>query len=283
MNPRILVLGADGQLGQEIQRLYKNINFEFIFANRQYLDIANYSNLVDCVEGLKPDWIINCAAFTNVDLAEIEKDACWGTNAQGPRNIAIICSNKKIRLIHISTDSVFASENHLFNKISDITNPINEYSRSKVAGERAIIENSNCDYWIIRTAWLYGKGGRNFVSAILGKLQMKRPFHVVEDQFGQPTWTQNVVQAIFGILESITNPGILHIATPGVTSRAEWARSIAEICNYDASLILPIKTTQREGVAIRPKYSLIEPSKIEGTRNDWLIPPEVSLSNFVTS
>jgi dTDP-4-dehydrorhamnose reductase len=283
MNPRILVLGADGQLGREIQRSSKNIDFEFIFANRQYLDISNYSNLLSCIEGLKPDWIINCAAFTNVDLAEVEKDVCWGANAQGPRNIAMICSSKKIRLIHMSTDSVFASEKYLFNKISDITNPINEYGRSKVAGETAIIENLNDDYWIIRTAWLYGKGGRNFVTAILVKLQMNRPFHVVDDQFGQPTWTQNVVQAIFGILESVTNPGILHIVTPGVTSRAEWARSIAKISNSDTSLILPINTIKNESIAMRPKYSLIEPSKIEGTRNDWLNPPEVSLSNFFTS
>ena len=283
MNPRILVLGADGQLGREIQRLYTIKNFEFIFVNRQSLDITNYSGLLASVDGLKPDWIINCAAFTNVDRAEIEKDACWAANAQGPRNIAMICSSKKIRLIHISTDSVFASENYLFNKISDVTNPINEYSRAKVAGERAIIENSNSDYWIIRTAWLYGKDGKNFVSAILGKLQMNKPFHVVDDQFGQPTWTQNVVHAIFGILESVMNPGILHIATPSVTSRLEWARTIAEIFNYDVSLILPTKSTQNKGVAIRPKYSLIEPSKIEGIRNDWLIPPKVSLSHFFAS
>lgn len=283
MNPRILVFGAGGQLGREIHRLFKNTNFEFTFANRQYLDIANYPDVLDCVERLKPNWIINCAAYTNVDLAEIEKDLCWDANVYGPRNIATICSSKKIRLIHISTDSVFASENYVFNKISDITNPMNEYSRSKAAGERVIIENSNFDYWIIRTAWLYSRGERNFVSAILGKLEINRPFHVVDDQFGQPTWTQDVVQAIFGILESFTSPGILHIATPNVTSRFEWARSIAGVYHHDASLVMPMKTTQKENVAMRPKYSLIEPSKIEGTRNDWLRPPEVSLSNFVTS
>lgn len=283
MSHKILVLGAGGQLGREIQRSNENTSFEFIFASRQHLNIAKYSNLLSCVENLKPDWIINCAAFTNVDLAEIEKDACWDANAQGPRNIAMLCSSKKIRLIHLSTDSVFASEQYVFNKISDIPNPINEYGRSKLAGERVIIENLNYDYWIIRTAWLYGNGRKNFVTAILGKLQMNTPFHVVDDQFGQPTWAQHVVQAIFGILEYETSPGILHITTSGVTSRAEWARLIAETCNYDTSLILPIKTVQYEAIAIRPKYSLIEPSKIDGIRNDWLNPPEVSLSSFVTS
>ena len=282
MNPKILVLGAGGQLGREIQHLCKDVDFEFTFVTRQYLDITDYSKLLAFAEDLKPDWIINCAAFTNVDLAEIEKSACWATNTQGPKNIALICAMKKIGLIHISTDSVFSTKIPIFNEISDTTNPINEYSRSKVAGERAIIDNTD-DYWIIRTAWLYGKNGRNFVNSIVAKLKARKPFDVVDDQFGQPTWTQDVAHAIFGILVSVVKPGILHIAAPNIVSRLEWARSIAKISQNSDSLIIPSKSTENELIAKRPKYSLISPSIIEGTKNSWLNPPEISLSKYFAS
>ena len=198
---RILVTGASGQLGQEFKNNVSNTGHEFYFTDENELDITKKKEILDCVTINKIELIINCAAYTNVNGAETNKKQAIKVNADGVRNLVEVCEKKKIKIIHFSTDYVYSSDNlNPINEDSNI-NPINYYGISKREGEK-IIEKSPSDSIIIRTSWLYSMYGNNFVKTMIKKGENADKVYVINDQFGCPTNSKDLVDSILKILSS---------------------------------------------------------------------------------
>jgi dTDP-4-dehydrorhamnose reductase len=255
---KIGITGAGGQLGRELSLHLGSVGFTVIAFSRQELDICNVELLNATLVKLDLDFLVNCAAFTDVDSAENKPATAFQTNAEGPANLAKVCKLKDIGFIHISTDSVFSSNTPEYFKVANATNPINVYGLSKEAGEKAILKEYPERSWIIRTAWIYGNFGGKFVHAIMEKAEGDQAFAVVDDQFGQPISTSALASYIGAIVRSEKHPGIYHFASTDYVSRFEFARTIFSILNSDPERVLPVSTIPSNFVAKRPKYSLLD-------------------------
>jgi dTDP-4-dehydrorhamnose reductase len=168
---KILVTGADGQLGQELFRNFKNDSFDVIPLNKMQMDITNYAEVNRITKLHKPDWIVNCAAYTNVDLAQQNVDKSNEVNTVGPGILAQASADTETKLLHISTDAVFSSQEPIFFEANSKPNPVNQYGRSKDGGEKILLKNYSKNSWIIRTSWLYGEFGGKFVRNVLGAIK----------------------------------------------------------------------------------------------------------------
>ena len=265
----IWLIGNKGMLGYEVEELLKKNNLPYI-ASDQEIDITDFSILVQYIKDKKIDWIVNCAAYTAVDKAEKEK--AYSINRDGVRNITKIASEKQAKLIHISTDYVFDGKK---NKQSAYTeenqaNPMGIYGKSKLAGEKEII-NLLDKYFIIRTAWLYGVNGHNFVYTMLRLFREREVITVVDDQWGSPTYAADLAEVILKIIETGSDKfGIYHFTNEGVTNWYEFAREIYDqakeigIVNGSRNVeINPIKTEEYPTAAIRPQYSVLSKDKIK--------------------
>ena len=263
-------MGASGQLGSEIfdhQALYKA--YSFIFLKRNDLDISSYSELENFFENSNIDVVVNCAAYTNVVQAELERDKADAVNFLGVKNLAILAREHGIKLIHISTDSVFDGKNSRPYIESDVTNPLNAYSKSKVDGENAMLTINPENSIIIRTSWVYSKYGNNFVKTMIGLACDKRSVVVVNDQIGTPTSAKDLASAILNILPNIAckNVEIYHYSNEGAISWFDFAKEIFAQSKIDC-LVEPISTTDYGASVKRPSYSVLDKQKI---RNDFNI------------
>lgn len=267
----IWLIGNKGMLGYEVEELLKKNNLPYT-ASDQEIDITDFSILVQYIKDKKIDWIVNCAAYTAVDKAEKEKEEAYSINRDGVRNITKIASEKQAKLIHISTDYVFDGKK---NKQSAYTeenqaNPMGIYGKSKLAGEKEII-NLLDKYFIIRTAWLYGVNGHNFVYTMLRLFREREVITVVDDQWGSPTYAADLAEVILKIIESGSDKfGIYHFTNEGVTNWYEFARKIYDkakeigIVNGSRNVeIKPIKTEEYPTAAIRPQYSVLSKDKVK--------------------
>ena len=266
----ILVVGASGQLGSEIfdcQALHSA--YSFIFLKRNELDISSYSELENFFENSNIDVVINCAAYTNVVQAELARDKADAVNFLGVKNLAILARELGIKLIHISTDSVFDGKNSRPYIESDVTNPLNAYSKSKVDGENAMLAINPENSIIIRTSWVYSKYGNNFVKTMIGLACDKRSVVVVNDQIGTPTSAKDLASAILNILPNIVckNVEIYHYSNEGAISWFDFAKEIFAQSRIDC-LVKPISTTDYGAAVKRPLYSVLDKRKI---RNDFNI------------
>ena len=255
---RIGITGANGQLGFELKLQLESVGYEVIAFTRQNLDIRNLEEVARSLREINIDFLINCAAFTDVDAAELNADLAFQINANGPKNLAITCKTEGIRFIHISTDSVFSSDSPIFYHVDNPTNPLNIYSKSKDAGEREVTAMYPEGSWIVRTAWIYGRFGGRFVHTIVNKSKESGVLKVVEDQFGQPTTTHALAGFLISLIKSSANPGIYHFASQNYVSRFNFAKSIFGFLGEDEDRIQPIITLPSSQLAIRPKYSLIQ-------------------------
>ncbi len=208
---RVLVTGADGQLGRSIQKLAKRYtNLEFVFHNSNSLNITNPELINNVFAACHYDYCINCAAYTNVEQSEKEPEKAFLINAEAVRYLALACSSYFTTLIHISTDYVFDGEKGTPYDISDKTNPINEYGRSKLAGEKHIQKNLK-EHFIIRTSWLYSEFGKNFYKTILEKAKMEKVLHITDEQTGCPTKASNLATYILNLIHRNSKAyGIYH-------------------------------------------------------------------------
>lgn len=208
----ILVTGANGQLGNEIRNLANSYaSCRFIFTDYQELDITNSNACEDFIKKTKPNFIINCAAYTAVDKAEQEKTEANLLNATAPKILADLCKNLNVKLIHISTDYVFDGKTYLPYKETDGVNPESAYGRTKLQGEHNVLDSGVG--MVIRTSWLYSAYGNNFVKTILKHGAIKPELRVVFDQIGTPTWAHDLAKAILDITnkgESNFKPEIFH-------------------------------------------------------------------------
>ncbi len=267
----IWLIGNKGMLGNDVEKLLK-VRWLIYWATDREVDISDYKALEKFGKDKKIKWIINCSGYTKVDRAEEEIDEAFRINKDGVGNIALFSEKRQIRLIHISTDYVFdgRQEGTVVYSEDDETNPINTYGKSKLAGEEEI-KKALKDYFIIRTAWLYGLLGNNFVYTMLRLFKERNLVKVVDDQWGSPTYTVDLAGAILKIIEDdLVSYGIYHFTNKGITSWYEFAQTIYKkakrlglIKGNKKVEIQPIKTLDYPTAARRPRYSVLSKEKIK--------------------
>ena len=267
----VLVTGANGQLGQSIQSIAGNYpDIQFVFCSSTDLDITNKENCVFVFDKSNPDYCINAAAYTAVDKAESESEKAHLINVIGAKNLAEACNDFGVTLIHISTDFVFDGNKSLPYTEEDATNPQSIYGQTKLDGESAIQKIIN-NHFIIRTSWVYSQFGNNFMKTILRLAKERTSLNIVSDQIGTPTNAINLAEAILKItlFSSLSKAegrgdafGIYNFSNEGECSWYDFAKKILEINNINIDL-QPIHTTSYPTPAKRPKYSVLNKSKIK--------------------
>lgn len=268
---KILITGASGQLGSEIQKIASQYpDFEFIFTDVQQLDITNQKEVFEFYEKHKYDFIVNCAAYTAVDKAETELELAQNVNVTGVANLAEISKQKNVPIIHVSTDYVYSGENFTPYVESDPTAPQSAYGKTKLDGELQVLELNN--FMIIRTSWLYSTFGHNFVKTMLRLGKERDSLNVVFDQIGSPTYAHDLAKAILQILEQNKNglqnfpSGVYNYSNEGVCSWYDFAYEIMRITKTDCK-IFPIETKDYPTPAKRPSFSVLNKQKIKKTFN----------------
>jgi len=262
---KILVTGANGQLGSEIQTLAINYpQYEFTFAYRSTLDLSNLCKLEDYFDNHSFDIIINCAAYTAVDRAENDEDLANTINHSAVSLLAKIAKKKNIALIHISTDYVFNGQNYRPYIETDPTDPQGVYGRTKRDGENAILAVAPANSIIIRTSWVYSSYGNNFLKTMLRLGKELGSLGVIFDQVGTPTYARDLAKTILEILPQIKNesPEIYHYSNEGVASWYDFAQAIFELTNILCE-VTAITTAQYPTPAVRPHCSLLNKYKIK--------------------
>lgn len=260
---RVLITGASGQLGRDLQEALAQE--EVHAADHARLDIANRDAVFDAVKTIRPAWIINAAAFNDVDGAESQVELAFKVNGAGPGHLADAAVHTSTRLVHISTDYVFDGGKGSPYDECDTPNPQGVYARSKYEGEVRVL-NSGAAACVLRTAWLYGRHGRNFVKTILSASRAGTPIKVVRDQIGSPTATADLSQAIGALIRARVE-GLFHAVNTGACSRFELAQAIVG----DRVRVVPIFTKEAARPAPRPANSSL-------TSVRW---PEAGLPAFV--
>lgn len=263
----VLVTGASGQLGQSLQFIASQYSeMQFIFASSQDLDITDEGRVFSFFDKNKINFCINAAAYTAVDKAESDQEKAYLVNVTGPKNLAIACQKNNATLIHISTDFVFDGTANTPYLESDLTNPIGVYGQTKLDGEKEVA--SNCSkYFIIRTSWVYSQFGNNFMKTMLRLSQDRTELNVVSDQIGTPTNAVDLAKAILEIISNtkqVANYGIYNFSNEGQCSWYDFAKEIFKINNVNIN-VNPIPTEAYPTPAKRPKYSVLDKSKIKST------------------
>lgn len=263
----ILVTGSHGQLGSEIQKISDHFSaFQYIYTDIEELDITDKKALEDFVIKNKAHFLVNCAAYTNVDKAEDEVDLCYKINAEAVKNIGEIAAEQHLKVVHISTDYVFDGKNFKPYVEEDLPSPVSVYGKSKLAGEEALLKNCQ-QAMIIRTSWLYSSFGNNFVKKMLSLGKERQELNVVFDQIGTPTYAADLARTILIILQQQSfQPGIYHFSNEGVCSWYDFAKAIFRIKNMECS-IQPIESKEFPTKAQRPFYSVLNKAKIKKTFN----------------
>jgi dTDP-4-dehydrorhamnose reductase len=246
---RILVTGAGGQLGRELMEVLAA--HELHGRDHRALDISNREAVVQTLEQVRPSWVINAAAYNDVDGAEAATELAFAVNASGPGFLAEAAARVGAEMVHISTDYVFdGRKGSPYNEL-DRADPLSVYGRSKYEGELQV-QSAHPSACVLRTAWLYGEYGKNFVKAILKAAERGGPLKVVADQVGSPTWTRHLAQAIGELIQTPAR-GLFHVANAGACSRFEFARAIVQ----GRVEVLPISADEAARAAPRPANSAL--------------------------
>ncbi|MBF4492891.1 dTDP-4-dehydrorhamnose reductase [Flavobacterium sp. MR2016-29] len=277
---RILVTGANGQLGSELSVIAeKDSHYEWVFADRTKITLDDLNLLQTQLEEIKPNIIFNCGAYTAVDKAETENEIAFKVNHLAVELIAKYASKNNIKLIHISTDYVFDGSSSIALNEEAITNPINVYGESKRAGEISCLKE-NPNSIIIRTSWVYSKFGNNFVKTMQRLMQERDAINVVNDQIGSPTYATDLAQAMVDILESENwIPGIYNYSNEGEISWYEFALSIKDLGGYNCK-VGGIPSESYPTPAKRPEFSLLDKKKIKSIYNLSIPNYKESLKNM---
>lgn len=264
----ILVTGANGQLGSELRDLVQaGVESRYFFTDIAELDITNKTAITEFVVKNSINVIVNCAAYTNVDRAEDERELSDLINRQALQNLAEVCEENKATLIHISTDYVFGGTKNTPYKETDKTEPLGVYGKTKFEGEQAVLK-ADIDYLILRTSWLYSSYGNNFVKTIKRLSSEKQELRVVFDQVGTPTYALDLASFIIYVIENNlvkSNKGIYHFSNEGVCSWYDFAREIVCLSGNKCE-VKPCLSDEFQTKAKRPNYSVLDKTKL---RNDF--------------
>lgn len=259
---KVLITGAAGMLGQDVVAEFHYRRFNVIAKDRLSLDITNLKQVKQIIKENSPHIVVNCAAYTDVDKAESEPQKAYLINGLGPRNLALACSESGSILVQISTDYVFGGNRNRPYGVYDTTWPLNVYGASKLWGERAVLSLLKSSY-LVRTSWLFGWGGKNFVSTMNKLGQGIKPIKVVDDQFGCPTYTVDLARAIADLVETGCY-GIYHVTNQNPTTWYGFAKAIMLNCNYSVEVI-PCATREMNRPAQRSGYSVLDPFPLKET------------------
>ena len=272
---KILVTGKHGQLGNALQELTENqSDISWKFTDRSELDITDSIKIQSVLKKFQPDWIINAAAYTDVDGAEGNQEIAYKVNAHGPFILADSAKEIGAKLVHISTDYVFDGTKKEPYTENDKPNPIQVYGKSKYEGEKKI-RSTGVSGIIIRTSWLYGVHGNNFVKTILSLAEMKEEIYVVDDQFGSPTYVLDLAKTIIELIskKSLYQMDVLHYSNLGEISWYLFAKKIIEI-SKNKCIIKPISGSEYKQIAKRPNYTVLShekiANKIKDNLKDWV-------------
>jgi dTDP-4-dehydrorhamnose reductase len=255
---KILLTGADGQLGKELVETFGEKEYTVFPLSKEELNITNVVQIREVVQRIQPNVIINAAAFTKVDHCEKEVEKAFTINSFGPYYLASEAKKRQIKLFHISTDYVFGGDKLSPYTECDVTSPKTIYGKSKKIGEELSFTVNN-DMTIIRTSWLYGHGGENFVNTIKKLADNREEIRVVHDQLGCPTYTKDLGIVIKKLLSA--SPGIYHVSNAGSCTWFEFATEIIRLLNK-STRIIPISTEEYKVITPRPKNSVLCHEKI---------------------
>ena len=275
---KILILGHKGMLGADL-RTRLSAGHEVVGKDIDEIDITNSAACLDAVEEVKPDIVINAAAFTDVDGCESNRDRCFAVNALAVENIALACKPQNIPIVHFSTDYIFDGSKGSPYVEDDSPRPLNVYGESKRKGEELLLASSD-NVLLIRSQWLYGAHGKNFVRTILEKGRSLDVVEVVDDQIGSPTYTADLAQAVQRLIES-GQRGVFHVTNRGSCSWFEFAKKIFEFAGMNGVQVRPIKSSQLTRPAKRPAYSVFSCRKFFETTGKTMRFWQVALSDYL--
>ncbi len=279
---KVLVTGANGQLGSEIKQLANNYpNFNFVFTDIDDFPLDDSQVIISNFNRIQPNIVINCAAYTAVDKAQQDVEVADAINHLAIATLATLCTEFESKLVHISTDYVFDGLSPIAYKEEDQPNPKSVYGSTKLAGEISCLKNCPTSI-IIRTAWVYSEFGNNFVKTMLRLMTERDTLSVVNDQVGSPTYAADLAQVILTILDSNQwTAGIYHYSNAGEISWFDFANDIKEIANKDCE-IKGIPAANYPTPAERPAYSLLDKSKIKAVYGIEAIDYKISLKKMMS-
>ena len=278
---KVLVIGSDGQLGLEFQKISNSYDsLSWVFSTIKTLDLLKLDTISSFLNDINPSVIINCAAYTSVDKAETESKLADLINHEAVDIISRWTSDNNKKLVHVSTDYVFDGLSKLPLSENSNTNPINEYGSSKLKGEQVCLKNDTNSI-IIRTSWLYSSFGNNFLKTMIELMKKNNSIKVVNDQMGSPTYAYDLAKVILKIIMNYkTESGLFHYSNEGEISWFEFARSIRELYNLDCEII-GVSSKEFKTLAKRPQYSLLNKSKIKKIFNLEISNYKKSLKNCI--
>ena len=296
---KILITGSNGMLGSMLYgELVKDTSYQVAgmditkSARRRIkpgtfatCDITDCKKLKGAIKSINPDFIIHAACYTDVDGCELDKEKAEEINSLGTRYVAEAASENKSTLMYISTDFVFDGRKTSPYKEDDATGPINVYGESKLKGEKHVIEIMKNDFFIIRTSWLYGPDGKNFIDTVLNNAKKKEPLKIVSDQFGSPTYTLDLTNAIIKIIKTYEKNkevcGTYHITNSDDCSWYKLAEKILELASIYPDKIIPLLSIELDRPAERPLMSILDNSCFQKVFNERLRPWQRALEDYL--
>lgn len=257
---KVLVTGVKGQLGFDVMKALNHRNIEAIGADIQQFDITDYDQTRKFIKDLLPDAVIHCSAYTAVDKAEDEPEICYKVNAEGTKNIALVCKEIDAKMVYISTDYVFPGIGEKEYNVDDQTDPLGVYGKTKLQGEQFVKQNLQ-KFFIVRISWVFGKNGNNFVKTMLRLGKEKEELNVVIDQIGSPTYTVDVARLLCDMIVT-EKYGTYHATNEGFCSWAEFAKEIFRQAGFSTKVNY-IMSAEYKTKAARPHNSRMTKDKLD--------------------
>ncbi|MEA1935273.1 MAG: dTDP-4-dehydrorhamnose reductase [Thermodesulfobacteriota bacterium] len=277
---KILVLGHKGMLGSDLVSIL-SVSHDVTGKDIEDFDISSARDCRDIILESGPDVVVNAAAYTDVDGCESNREECFSVNAEGVKNVALICKERGIKIVHFSTDYVFDGTKGSPYLEDDVCNPINVYGESKLEGELYLRDISD-NYILLRTAWLYGKNGKNFVRTIIEKAKNTKNLEVVDDQIGSPTCTIDLASAVKALIEG-DHTGVFHVTNGGEGSWYEFALKALEYAGITDVEVEPVKSDRFVRKALRPRYSVLNCKKFIDETKMSLRSWQTALKDYVST
>lgn len=275
---KVLVTGSNGQLGYDVVKKLKEAKIDCYGATREDFDLTQEKETKGFILNYQPDVIVHCAAYTNVDQAEVERELCYHVNVEGTKYVAEAAKEINAKMLYISTDYVFDGQGEEPFEVTDEPNPINYYGETKYLGEQEVQKLLD-KYFIVRTSWVFGEHGDNFVKTMLKLGKERDEISVVADQYGSPTYTVDLVELIVEMIKT-DKFGVYHASNEGYCSWYEFAKEIFKVANMDVK-VQPVSSDEFETIAKRPRNSRLSKKSLLDHKFNLLNKRNESLKQFL--